>query len=229
MIKDTKNDERTHMKTDTLKPITKDAAKTILAPKKALLATSLLTASLLISGCSNNDKVENTETAESSENIAAEDTAEQTIVDSTSTNTDDVTLAEDGSVQNEAISQTSLPNLDASAPLLRADQPSLVTNPTEPGTPEDTVKQALNTLYYGDVKDAVGYYRVDMEDFETELANTQSAFQQTVESVTITNTQYSVDRIRATITGELTLKGQSEPAPLTYQLRKVGSEWKILG
>lgn len=226
MIKDTKNDERTHMKTNTLKPITKDAAKTILAPKKALLATSLLTASLLISGCSNNDEVENAEIAESSENIATEDTAEQAVVDNT--NTDDVTLTDDSSVQNDAISQTSMPNNDV-APLPMAEQPSLVTNPTEPGTPEDTVKQALNTLYYGDVEDAVGYYRVDMEDFETELANTQSAFQQTVESVTITNTQYSVDRIRATITGELTLKGQSEPAPLTYQLRKVGSEWKILG
>ena len=226
MIKDTKNDERTHMKTNTLKPITKDAAKTILAPKKALLATSLLTASLLISGCSNNDEVENAEIAENSENIATEDTAEQAVVDNT--NTDDVTLTDDSSVQNDAISQTSMPNNDV-APLPMAEQPSLVTNPTEPGTPEDTVKQALNTLYYGDVEDAVGYYRVDMEDFETELANTQSAFQQTVESVTITNTQYSVDRIRATITGELTLKGQSEPAPLTYQLRKVGSEWKILG
>ncbi len=227
MINDTKNDEGTNMKTDTLEPITKDSAKTILASRKALLVTSLLTASLLIGGCSNNDKAKSTETAESSENIVTEDTAEQTIVDNT--NTEDVTLTEDSSVQNDAISQTSMPNLDESTPLLRAEQPSLVTNPTEPGTPEDTVKQALNTLYYGDVKDAVGYYRVDMEDFETELANTQSAFQQTVESVTITNTQYSVDRIRATITGELKLKGQSEPAPLTYQLRKVGSEWKILG
>lgn len=226
MIKDTKNDERTHMKTNTLKPITKDAAKTVLASRKALLATSLLTVSLLISGCSNNDEVENAEIAESSENIATEDTAEQAVVDNI--NTDDVTLTDDSSVQNDAISQTSMPNNDV-APLPMAEQPSLVTNPTEPGTPEDTVKQALNTLYYGDVEDAVGYYRVDMEDFETELANTQSAFQQTVESVTITNTQYSVDRIRATITGELTLKGQSEPAPLTYQLRKVGSEWKILG
>src|SRR5690606_8108932 len=61
----------------------------------------------------------------------------------------------------------------------------LVTNPTEPGTPEDTVKQALNTLYFGDAKDAVRYYDVDMVDFADELAKTQSAFQQTVEAVTL--------------------------------------------
>ena len=138
----------------------------------------------------------------------------------------DQTLESAGLVEGEAV------DVDSNAidsTFISADQPSLVTNPTEAGTPEDTVKQALDTLYYGEVKDAVNYYRVDIDNFEQELANTQSAFQQTVESVTITHTQYSVDKIRATITGELKLKGQSEPAPLTYQLRKVGKEWKILG
>jgi hypothetical protein len=104
-----------------------------------------------------------------------------------------------------------------------------VTNPTEAGTPEDTVKKALNSLYYGDVKDAVGYYQVDMANFEQELANTQSAFQQTVDGVTITDTTYNDDKTRATITGELMLKGQSDPAPLTYQLQKIDGQWKILG
>ena len=106
---------------------------------------------------------------------------------------------------------------------------SLVTNPTESGTPEDTVKKALNSLYYGDVKEAAGYYQVDMANFEEELANTQSAFQQTVDGVTITDTKYSDDKTRATITGELMLKGQSDPAPLTYQLQKIDGQWKILG
>ena len=192
-----------------------------LVAKPILLATSLLTASLLLSGCSNNDSVET---------ATPEDTTESASVENISAPVEEAVVANtDDKTQNAAASETSMPSPDSSNPTLAANQPSIVTNPTESGTPEDTVKQALNTLYYGDVEDAVGYYRVEMDDFEQQLANTQSAFQQTVESVTITNTQYSVDRIRATIIGELKLKGQSEPTPLTYQLRKVGKEWKILG
>ena len=108
-------------------------------------------------------------------------------------------------------------------------QKSLVTNTTQAGTPEDTVKQALDSLYYGEVKEAVKYYKVDMANFEEELAKTQYAFQQTVDGVTITDTQYNDDKTRATIIGELMLKGQSEPAPLTYQLQKIEGQWKILG
>ena len=105
----------------------------------------------------------------------------------------------------------------------------MVTNPTQAGTPEDTVKKALDSLYYGDAKKSASYYEVDMANFEEELANTQSAFQQTVDGVTITDTNYSDDKTRATITGERMLKGQSEPAPLTYELQKIDGQWKILG
>ena len=79
------------------------------------------------------------------------------------------------------------------------------------------------------MKDAASYYQVDMANFEEELANTQSAFQQTVDGVTITDAKYNDDKTRATITGELMLKRQSEPAPLTYQLQKIEGQWKILG
>ncbi len=197
------------------------STKTSSHPNSTLLVSSLLAASLLLSGCSNNDSVET---------ATPEDTTESASVENISAPVEEAVVANtDDKTQNAAASETSMPSADSSTPTLATNQPSIVTNPTESGTPEDTVKQALNTLYYGDVKDAVGYYRVEMDDFEQQLANTQSAFQQTVESVTITNTQYSVDRIRATIIGELKLKGQSEPTPLTYQLRKVGKEWKILG
>ena len=91
------------------------------------------------------------------------------------------------------------------------------------------MKQALNTLYFGDAKDAVRYYDVDMVDFADELAKTQSAFQQTVEAVTLLGTQYNEDKTLATINGEIRLKGQSKPAPLAYQLKKVKGQWKILG
>lgn len=201
---------------------------TTLAAKPSLLATGLLATSLLLSGCSNND---------STQTAAPEDNDEQIVVansngpveEAVAANTQGVVADDNEPVSTDLAADTSMTN-DTIRPMATASEsPSLVTNPTEPGTPEDTVKQALNTLYYGDAKEAADYYQVDMANFEAELANTQSAFQQTVESVTMTNTQYSVDKTRATITGELKLKGQSEPAPLAYELRKVKGQWKILG
>ncbi|MDN3448234.1 hypothetical protein QL886_11350 [Psychrobacter sp. APC 3281] len=194
-----------------------------------LLATGVLSTGLFISGCSNN---ETAETATDNEDVAATvDTSEDVTLDNDTTDqaeivdsaseTDEIT---DGTEDKTAIDSDNInPVTDA------AEQKSLVTNPTQAGTPEDTVKQALNSLYYGDVKDAALYYQVDMANFEEELANTQSAFQQTVDGVTITDTKYNDDKTRATITGELMLKGQSEPAPLTYQLQNIEGQWKILG
>ena len=194
-----------------------------------LLATGVLSTGLLISGCSNN---ESAETATDNEDVAAtvdtsedvtldDDTTDQTTTDDSASETDEIT---DGTEDKTAIDSDNInPVTDATK------QKSLVTNPTQAGTPEDTVKQALNSLYYGDVKDAASYYQVDMANFEEELANTQSAFQQTVDGVTITDTKYNEDKTRAIITGELMLKGQSEPAPLTYQLQKIEGQWKILG
>ncbi|MEJ6551073.1 hypothetical protein [Psychrobacter pacificensis] len=191
-----------------------------------LLATGVLGTGLLLSGCSNNESAV-TETATNNEEVAAvvdtseEDTAEQKeTADSTSETTQ---------VTDDTENTTTVDNDNINPVTAPINQKSLVTNPTEAGTPEDTVKKALNTLYYGDVKDAAGYYQVDMANFEQELANTQSAFQQTVDGVTITDTTYNDDKTRATITGELMLKGQSDPAPLTYQLQKIDGQWKILG
>ncbi|WP_394213082.1 hypothetical protein [Psychrobacter piscatorii] len=191
-----------------------------------LLATGLLGTGLLLNGCSNNESAD-TETATSNEEVAAvvdtseEGTAEQKeTADSTSETTQ---------VTDDAENKTTIDNDNINPVTASTTKKSLVTNPTQAGTPEDTVKKALNSLYYGDVKDAAGYYQVDMANFEEELANTQSAFQQTVDGVTITDTTYNDDKTRATITGELMLKGQSDPAPLTYQLQKIDGQWKILG
>ncbi|WP_348549436.1 hypothetical protein AADH33_02360 [Psychrobacter sp. KFRI-CH2-11] len=169
-----------------------------------LLTASVLSTGLLVSGCGNND---NKDTAAIEDNAAVAKTSE-----------DDLTTAV------ETVDSDNVNPVTASA-----KQKSLVTNPTEAGTPEDTVKKALDSLYYGDAKKSSSYYEVNMANFEEELANTQSAFQQTVDGVTITDTKYSDDKTRATITGELMLKGQSEPAPLTYELQKIDGQWKILG
>ena len=196
-----------------------------------ILTAGVLSTGLLLSACSDNDKTANSaeDTAaiaegSSDKSIDAENSAanQTSAVDANST-VDSKQMAESGK------EETVIDSDDINPVTSATKQKSLVTNPTQAGTPEDTVKQALDSLYYGEVKEAVKYYKVDMANFEEELAKTQYAFQQTVDGVTITDTKYSDDKTRATIIGELMLKGQSEPAPLTYQLQKIEGQWKILG
>lgn len=188
-----------------------------------ILATGVLSTGLLLSGCSNNDTVEPEVDTENTAAVTANNTDNQA-----------PTVSADNTVENETIAdpvtdEAIIDNDDLSPVASSTEQKSLVTNPTQSGTPEDTVKQALDSLYYGDAKKAAKYYKVDMANFEEELAKTQSAFRQTVDGVTITETKYNEDKTRATIVGELMLKGQSEPAPLTYELQKIAGQWKILG
>ena len=191
-----------------------------------IVTVGILSTALLLSGCSNNDKGD-TETAVSNNKDAtavaqtSENDASQ--VELTGTTTDSK-QAVDSTKDETTIANDNMNPVTASA-----KQKSLVSNPTQDGTPEDTVKQALDSLYYGDAKQAATYYKVDMANFEEELAKTQSAFQQTVDGVTFTDTKYSDNKTRATITGELMLRGQSEPASLTYELQKIDGKWKILG
>lgn len=201
----------------------------------ALLTVGVLSTALLLSGCSDRDNVEadtvtnasNSEDASNSENaVNAAATSENDAADQA--NGANNTL-ESEQRADSAKRETSIDNDTRNPVTSSVAKNSLVTNPTEPGTPEDTVKQALNTLYFGDAKDAVRYYDVDMVDFADELAKTQSAFQQTVEAVTLLGTQYNEDKTLATINGEIRLKGQSKLAPLAYQLKKIKGQWKILG
>lgn len=173
-----------------------------------LLAVGVMSTGLLLSGCSNSTDSSNDSKTDS--------------VKIDSVKTEKVTTDSPAST-TETVSKTINPTAAA------AKQPSLLTNPTEASTAEDTVKLALDTLYYGDVEKAVTYYKVDMENFAEELKKTQFAFQQTVESVTIIDTKYNKDKTRATVSGEIKLKRQNEPAPLTYELQKINGAWKILG
>ncbi len=191
-----------------------------------IFATGLLSAGLLISGCSDNNKVENQPADETTDGSSAINTVNSMDdVDSTPdvNKTDSIANSDTAKTDNDIVSQ------DISPIAAAVKEPSILTNRTEAGTPENTVKLALDTLYYGDVKKAVSYYKVDMENFAEELKNTQFAFKQTVEAVTIIDTKYNSDKTKATVTGELRLKGQSEPAPLAYELQKINGEWKILG
>ena len=198
--------------------------KTLKLP--SLLIASLLSTGLLLSGCSSNDVDEVSTEGNSADTVANKQKADSAT--NSSSNSTEKSVAAPNSAPSDATTDQAVSDVTNPA-LATGEQPSLVNNPTEAGTPEDTVKQALNTLYYGDVKQAATYYKVDLANFEQELAKTQYAFQQTVEGVTITNTSYNEDNTRATIDGELMLKGQKQPAPLSYELQKVDGKWKILG
>lgn len=205
--------------------------QSILLRLPTLLTVGVLSTGLLLSGCSNNDNAA-TETAanDTEDNAAIVETfedGEDGEDDAELTNANNAIESEQ--IANSAKEKTAIDSDNVNPVTSSATQKSLVTNPTEAGTPEDAVKQALDSLYEGDIEQAASYYKVDMANFEEELANTQSAFQQTVDGVTITNTKYNDDKTRATITGELMLKDQSEPAPLTYELQKIDGQWKILG
>ncbi|MGP5202630.1 hypothetical protein ACTXKB_07710 [Psychrobacter aquimaris] len=190
-----------------------------------ILTAGVLSTGLLLSACSDNDK-----TANSAEDTAAiaEGSSDESI-DAENSAANQTSAVDSKQMADSGKAETAIDSDNINPVTSATKQKSLVTNPTQAGTPEDTVKQALDSLYYGEVKEAVKYYKVDMENFEEELAKTQYAFQQTVDGVTITDTQYNDDKTRATIIGELMLKGQSEPAPLTYQLQKIEGQWKILG
>ena len=191
----------------------------------ALLGFSLLGTGLLISACSDNN-VETKPTNETTDSSSAVETAKST--DEVAANAD-VNKAKSINNSAAATPDKDVVSHDISPIAAAVKEPSILTNRTEAGTPENTVKLALDTLYYGDVKKAASYYKVDMENFAEELENTQFAFKQTVEAVTIIDTKYNSDKTKATVTGELKLKGQNEPAALAYDLQKINGEWKILG
>ncbi|MGP5212931.1 hypothetical protein [Psychrobacter immobilis] len=190
-----------------------------------ILTAGVLSTGLLLSACSDNDK-----TANSAEDTAAiaEGSSDKSI-DAENDTTNQTLAVESEQAADSGNDETAIDSDDINPVTSATKQKSLVTNTTQAGTPEDTVKRALDSLYYGEVKEAAKYYKVDMANFEEELAKTQYAFQQTVDGVTITDTKYSDDKTRATIIGELMLKGQSAPAPLTYELQKIEGQWKILG
>ncbi len=203
--------------------------------KLPLVTAGLLSCILTISACSNADESAAEDSAAAQVNESQANTPIDSNAETDSASTIDpaasgAAVAQSPSENTLAYDSTNTENIASrsSAPA-RTNSASLVTNPTQAGTPEDAVKRALDALYYGDAKDAVTYYKVDMPNFAQELANTQSAFQQTVEGVTILDTQYNGDKTKAIITGEIRLRGQSEPAPLTYELEKVEGKWKILG
>ncbi|WP_131667798.1 hypothetical protein [Psychrobacter pygoscelis] len=208
---------------------------------KILPLTAALAATIAISGCNKQEPTDTeTQTTAATTNENTATTSEATDTDPLNTEPSDTATSAEVAADTvadldepNAATNTSTSDENKDTGLTTATdnkaQQSLMTNPVAAGSPEATLKAALDTLYYGDAKKAARYYQVDMENFSEELAKTQFAFQQTVEGVTVTNTTYNADKTKATIEGELMLKDQQDPAPLTYELQKIDGQWKILG
>lgn len=189
-----------------------------------MLGTAL--SAVLVSGCSNADDKE-VETPDGPDMTAVENGAENTASQASTDNASTDTAATANTATDTTDPELSEVMVDTGNSSAANNQKSIVTNATSAGTPADTVKKALNATYHGNVDEAAAYYQVDIADFKQELADTQMAFQQTVDSITLTDTTYNDAKTEATVDGELMLKGQDKPVPATYTLKKVDSEWKI--
>lgn len=202
-----------------------------------VLVASIFSTGLLLSACnSNNDNVDSSGNNDTTTANDTDSTPKVVITENSTTSESDADNGAESEPNTVTDNSNEISTTDANtvskdiSPIAAAaKKPSLLTNPTKTGSAEDTVRLALDTLFYGDAKKAATYYQVDMENFEEELKNTQSTFQQTVESVTIIETKYNKEKTRATVIGELKLKNQSEPAPLSYILQKIDGQWKIMG
>ncbi|PIE47302.1 MAG: hypothetical protein CSA42_04275 [Gammaproteobacteria bacterium] len=96
------------------------------------------------------------------------------------------------------------------------------------GTAEATLRMALDTLYFGNAKDAVQYFNVGNEpDLAKQLKNTQPAFQKTVDTITIQQVKYNDNKTEAEIQGIIKLYNVEEPETSIYRLKKLDGHWKI--
>lgn len=107
---------------------------------------------------------------------------------------------------------------------------SVVTNKNiAEGTAEFVLKKALDTMYFGNAADAAQYFNVsNLPDLAKQLENTQPAFQQTVDTITITNVKYNSDKSEAEITGSIKLYEVENPESTLYRMKKINGKWKIM-
>ena len=115
--------------------------KTLKLP--SLLIASLLSTGLLLSGCSSNDVDEVSTEGNSADTVANKQKADSAT--DSSSNSTEKSVAAPNSAPSDATTDQAVSDVTNPA-LATGEQPSLVNNPTEAGTPEDTVKQALDTL-----------------------------------------------------------------------------------
>ena len=105
---------------------------------------------------------------------------------------------------------------------------SIVTQAVKAGTPEATVKNAMDAMMNGTAKEASRYYQVDIPDFDKVLAEQQPQVQQQLKQLSLEPTIYNKDKTKAFIVGKMTTNASPTPQTMSYKLVKVKNEWKLV-
>lgn len=102
------------------------------------------------------------------------------------------------------------------------------------GTPEATVMQALNTLYYSEIlgdsnaPDALSYFDSNTPNLAQKLAKFQPILQQYVRQVVLTQADYNEDNTQVAIQAQVEISISSQPKGAIFTLQKDAQDtWKI--
>ena len=95
-------------------------------------------------------------------------------------------------------------------------------------SPEATLMQALNTLYYSDVSKALSYFDSNTPNLNQKLAKFQPLFQQYGRQVVLTKADYNADKTQVKMKAQVHLSISSTPKDAEFKLQKDSQgAWKI--
>lgn len=129
---------------------------------------------------------------------------------------------------------TTVTTLSASTNAENNQQPSetatieLITQATQTGTPEDTLKKSMHALMNGSATEAASYYHINMPDFDKILEEQQPILKQKLKHLEIIQTEYNTDKTKAIIIGKMSTTDSQTPKDVGYKLQKIDGEWKLM-
>ena len=95
-------------------------------------------------------------------------------------------------------------------------------------SPEATLMQALNTLYYGNVAQALVYFDKNTPNLEQKLNKFQPLFKQYAKQVVLTEVDYCADKTTATLKSQVYVSISSSPKDAEFKLQQDSQGvWKI--
>ena len=207
----------------------------VLSLRHPLIVSTTLSALLLI-GCDRtepaDEAVVDTVDIEQTEPLTAGESVGEAnieVVDGDDTDNNSAVLAE----ANEA-------NPTTCVDMANIEAPSIVTNTSGQiglGSPEATILQAMNTLYYSCAEDAVQYYMTQDPEFIEQLQTVQSAIRSDVGQIVLQDAQATDEDDMVRVPAEFILKPVTQSTDATesiqqsdvveFQLQRVDGEWKI--
>ena len=96
------------------------------------------------------------------------------------------------------------------------------------GSPEATLMQALNTLYYADIAKALVYFDNNTPNLTQKLTKFQPLFQQYGRQVVLTQADYNADKTQVKMQSQVYLSISSTPKEAEFKLIKQDDgSWKV--